>query len=588
VKEIMQRQGLRFLLPYMRPYRNALIIGTVYAMIGAGASAFSPTLLGWGIDDLTDGIDAQKLALYALGLIALSMIVAVLRYLLRMLTGDIAAGVSYRMSQDLYHRLLLFDYETRQKYGTGDLLSRATNDFIYIWRFYSAGFQMAMHSLFLLLIGASLMAITSPALAALVVGMLAISILAQMRLGNILEQAFARVQAETGRLSAFSQEHLNAVRMLTAYAQEKAVGDHFREANKVFVQKNMDFIIRSGLISPLPSLMVRIAATIIVLVGGLFIIGEQLTIGQYVQFIIYLNLLNTGAQQITDAFERLQQGSAAAGRVGEVLHLLPKINDAADAGEPEFQGAVHFDHVSVYAEGQERWILRDINLTIPPGATVGIVGPTGAGKSMLISLLGRIYDPDEGAVYLDGHDLRRIKLMALRRNVVYVLQETLLFSMPLRGNIALGAGETPDPQIYRAMEQARLTNDLPQLPKGLDSIVGERGATLSGGQKQRTALARALVRNPKVLILDDALASVDMHTSAQIIEELRHSTTDVGQRTSIIVSQRMAAVRHADKIVVLNEGRIVEEGDHETLLARNGLYAEMYHREIQQAEEALA
>ncbi|MCE7980135.1 MAG: ABC transporter ATP-binding protein [Caldilinea sp. CFX5] len=584
----MQRQGLRFLLPYMRPYRNALIIGTFYAMIGAGASAFSPTLLGWGIDDLTDGIDARKLALYALGLIGLSIIVAVLRYLLRMLTGDIAAGVSYRMSQDLYHRLLLFDYETRQKYGTGDLLSRATNDFIYIWRFYSAGFQMAMHSLFLLLIGASLMAITSPALAALVVGMLAISILVQMRLGNILEQAFARVQAETGRLSAFSQEHLNAVRMLTAYAQEKAVGDHFREANKVFVQKNMDFIVRSGLISPLPSLMVRVAATIIVLVGGLFIIQGQLTVGQYVQFIVYLNLLNTGAQQITDAFERLQQGSAAAGRVGEVLHLLPKINDAPAAGEPTLQGGIRFDHVSVYAEEQARWILRDVNLDIPPGATVGIVGPTGAGKSMLISLLGRIYDPDEGAVYLDGHDLRQIKLAALRRNVVYVLQETLLFSMPLRGNIALGAGETSDPQIYRAMEQARLTNDLPQLPKGLDSIVGERGATLSGGQKQRTALARALVRNPKVLILDDALASVDMHTSAQIIEELRHSTGGAGQRTSIIVSQRMAAVRHADKIVVLNEGQIVEEGDHETLLAQNGLYAEMYYREIQQTEEVMA
>lgn len=584
----MQRQGLRFLLPYMRPYRNALIIGTFYAMIGAGASAFSPTLLGWGIDDLTNGIDAQKLALYAIGLIFLSIIVAVLRYLLRMLTGDIAAGVSYRMSQDLYHRLLLFDYETRQKYGTGDLLSRATNDFIYIWRFYSAGFQMAMHSLFLLLIGASLMAVTSPALAALVVGMLAISILAQIRLGNLLEQAFARVQAETGRLSAFSQEHLNAVRMLTAYAQEKAVGDRFRAANKVFVQQNMNFIIRSGLVSPLPSLMVRVAATIIVLVGGLLIMQGALTIGQYVQFIVYLNLLNTGAQQITDAFERLQQGSAAAGRVGEVLHLLPKINDAPNAGDPPLQGAIRFDHVSVYAEEQARWILRDINLDIPPGATVGIVGPTGAGKSMLISLLGRIYDPDEGAVYLDGHDLRQIKLTALRRNVVYVLQETLLFSMPLRGNIALGAGETPDPQIYRAMEQARLTNDLPQLPKGLDSIVGERGATLSGGQKQRTALARALVRNPKVLILDDALASVDMHTSAQIIEELRHATGDDNPRTSIIVSQRMAAVRHADKIVVLNEGRIAEEGDHETLLARNGLYAGMYHREIQQAEEAIA
>jgi len=584
----MQRQGLRFLLPYMRPYRNALIIGTVYALIGSGASAFSPTLLGWGIDDLTHGIDALKLAWYALGLIGLAMIVAIFRYLLRMLTGDIAAGVSYRMSQDLYHRLLLFDYETRQKYGTGDLLSRATNDFIYIWRFYSAGFQMAIHSLFLLLIGSSLMAVTSPAMAALVVGMLAISIFLQMRLGGSLERAFALVQAETGKLSAFTQEHLNAVRMLTAYAQEKAVGDHFRDANKIFVRQSMNFIIRSGFISPLPSLMVRVAATIIVLVGGLFIIQDRLTIGQYVQFIIYLNLLNSGAQQITDAFERLQQGSAAAGRVGEVLHLLPKINDAPDAIEPAFQGAVRFAGVGVYSAEQERWILRDINLEIAPGSTVGIVGPTGAGKSMLISLLGRIYDPDEGAVYLDGHDLRQIKLAALRHSVTYVLQETLLFSMPLRGNIALGAGDTSDPQIYRAMEQARLTNDLSQLPKGLDSIVGERGATLSGGQKQRTALARALVRNPKVLILDDALASVDMHTSAQIIDELRQSAGGAGRRTSIIVSQRMAAVRHADKIVVLNDGQIVEEGDHDTLLARHGLYAEMYHREIEQAKEVVA
>ncbi|MBX3014894.1 MAG: ABC transporter ATP-binding protein [Caldilineaceae bacterium] len=584
----MQRQGLHFLLPYMRPYRNALIIGTLYALIGAGASAFSPTLLGWGIDDLTKGIDPLKLALYSVGIIVLAIVVALFRYLLRMLTGDIAAGVSYRMSQDLYHRLLLFDYETRQKYGTGDLLSRATNDFIYIWRFYSAGFQMAMHSLFLLLIGASLMAITSPAMAALVVVMLAISIFAQMRLGGIIEQAFARVQAETAKLSAFSQEHLNAVRMLTAYAQEKAVGEHFREANKAYVQQSMSFIIRSGLVSPLPSLMVRVAATIIVLVGGLFIIQGQLTVGQYVQFIVYLNLLNSGAQQITDAFERLQQGSAAAGRIGEVLHLLPKINDASDAQAPALHGEIRFDHVSVYAEDQERWILRDINLVIKPGSTVGIVGPTGAGKSMLISLLGRIYDPDEGAVLLDGYDLRQIKLATLRRNVVYVLQETLLFSMPLRGNIALGVAEASDPQIYRAMEKARLTNDLPQLPKGLDSIVGERGATLSGGQKQRTALARALVRNPKVLILDDALASVDMHTSAQIIEELRESAGGQERRTSIIVSQRMAAVRHADKIVVLNEGQIVEEGDHDTLLAQNGLYAEMYYREIQQAEEALA
>lgn len=581
----MQQQGLRFLLPYMRPYSRQLLIGALYALIGAGAQAFSPMLLGYAVDSLTQGVQPRVLILYALGLVALAAVLAGFRYLLRMLMGYVAAGITYRLSADMFHRLLLFDKATREQYGTGDLLSRATSDFIYIWRFYSAGFQMSMHAFFLLLVGCALIALTSPLLAAIVMIMLITSVLVQVRLGRRMEQSFANVQAQMAKIAAFVEEHLGAARMLRAYAQETAVVSHFQRANQEYVRDNLRFVLQSGAISPLPRFVVQLASAIVILIGGFLILGNDLTVGQYVQFIVYLTLLNGAAQMVTGAFERVQQGSAAAGRVGEVLQRWPKILDARKPVKANLQGSIRFDDVGVWVDDQQRWVLRHINLTIPAGQTVGIVGPTGAGKSMLLSLLGRIHDPDEGSVALDGYDLRDLKLAMLRENVVYVPQETLLFTMKLRENIALGVPNMPEPRIYRALEQSRLANDLPQLPKGLESQVGERGATLSGGQKQRTAIARALVRDPKVLLLDDALASVDMKTSAEIIDELRTAFT---RRTCIIVSQRMAAVQNADQIVVLDHGQIVEQGTHTALLAQGGLYAEMYHREIEQAEEDAA
>jgi len=578
----MQQQGLRFLLPYMRPYRRQLLIGVVYALIGAGAQAYSPSLLGYAVDSLTQGVQPNVLILYGAGVIALAGILAFFRYQLRMLTGYLAAGVTYRMSADLFHRLLLFDKETREQYGTGDLLSRATSDFIYVWRFYSAGFQMSLHALFLLLIGCALIALTSPQLALIVLTMLTVSVLIQIRLGRRMEKSFSQVQAQMANISEFVAEYLGSARMLRAYAQEPAVVQEFRQANQNYVRDNLRFVLQSGIISPLPRFVVQLASAVIMFAGGLLVIGTQMTVGQYVQFIVYLTLLNGAAQMITGAFERLQQGVAAAGRIGEILERWPRIVDAQKPVKAKVEGQISFHNTGVWAEDQQRWVVRNVNLDIPAGQTIGIVGPTGAGKSMLIGLLGRIHDPDEGSVTLDGHDLREIQLATLRESVIYVPQETLLFSMKLRDNVALGVPETPEPRIYQAIEQSRLANDLPQLPQGLDSLVGERGATLSGGQKQRTAIARALVRDPKVLLLDDALASVDMKTSAEIIAELRTART---RRTCIIVSQRMAAVQDADQIVVLDHGQIAEQGTHQDLLAQSGLYAEMYHREIEQAQE---
>jgi ATP-binding cassette subfamily B protein len=295
----MQHAGLRFLLPYMRPYHRHLLIGTLYALIGAAASAFSPTLLGMAVDEVLAGIRADVLALYAVGLVALAIVLATFRYLLRMLTGEIAAGVSYQMGMDLFNRMLILDKAALAQYGTGELLSRASNDFIYIWRFYSAGFQMAMHALLLLAIGCALMAVTSPPLALLVVVMIVVTVAVQVVLGPVIERSFDRVQQQLAHLSAYAQEHLSAQRMLAAYAQETAAVARFKAANDLLAHRNIDFVLRSSAIAPLPGLVVRLAAALVVGIGGAMIIAGQLTIGQYVQFIVYLGLLSGAAQSLS-------------------------------------------------------------------------------------------------------------------------------------------------------------------------------------------------------------------------------------------------------------------------------------------------
>ncbi len=578
----MRGSSIRYLWPYMRGRPWWLIGCLVYATFGASASAFSPFLLGSAIDSLKQGVQLQTLLLYAGGLLGLSATLAVFRYLLRMLTGEMAATVSYEMSRDLFAKFLVLDQQTYHDYGRGDMLSRATIDFIYVWRFFSAGFQMMLHSFVLMVIGCALMAYASPLLAAIVFGFLIVTIMTQLRFGRLLESSFSQVQSEMANMSAFAQEHLTTVRMIKAYAQEPQVVAAFDRKLSDYTNKNLKFVLLSGSISPIPGVVVKLTAAIVLAVGGAMVIGGSLTLGQFVQFIVYLGLLSNAAVQISAAYERLQQGAAATGRIAEVLLREPRIVDAPDAHDIDLQGAVRMTDVGIKASG--RWILHDINFEVPAGSTVGIVGATGAGKSTLLSLIARVQDPHRGSVEIDGHDLRELTLHSIRHSLGMVPQETLLFGMSLRDNITLGMKDVPDDVVDDAISRARLSNDLPQLPQGLQTPVGERGATLSGGQKQRTAIARALVRDPRILMLDDALASVDAETASQIIANLAGADRT---RTSFIVTQHLLAVQRADMILVMHDGTIVERGTHAELVALGGRYAAMYDREHRREADTL-
>jgi ATP-binding cassette, subfamily B, multidrug efflux pump len=578
----MRGSSIRYLWPYLRGRPKWLIGCVVYAVVGASASAFSPFLLGYAVDELKGGVRLPVLLAYVSGLLALAATLAVFRYLLRMLTGEMAATVSYEMSRDLFAKYLVLDQQTHADYGSGDLLSRATADFIYVWRFFSAGFQMMSHSLVLMVIGCVLMATASPLLAAIVFGFLSLTIISQVRFGRLLESSFRVVQSEMANLSAFAQEHLTTVRMIKAYAQERQVVHAFDAKLSNYTTSNLKFVLQSGAISPIPGVVVRLTAAIVLAVGGAMVIDGTLTLGQFVQFIVYLGLLSNAAVQISNAYERLQQGAAATGRIAELLIREPRIADAPGAREVELQGAVRMRGVGVKAAG--RTILHDIDFDVPAGSTVGIVGATGAGKSTLLSLIARVQDPQRGTVEIDGIDLRDLTLHSIRRALAIVPQETLLFSMSLRDNITLGLQDVPDEVVDDAVRRARLSNDLPQFPQGLATPVGERGATLSGGQKQRTAIARALARDPRILMLDDALASVDALTASQIIASVAGADR---RRTTFIVTQHLLATQHADMILVMDGGTIVERGTHAELLELGGRYAAMFEREHRREQDTL-
>jgi ATP-binding cassette subfamily B protein len=571
-----------------------LLGGIICAIIGAGVSTLGPYLLRLAVDDLSAGrIDAARLLTFCGLIVLVAAIDGGFKFAQRMLLAGASYKVEYDLRADLFDRFLMLDQGFFGQNHTGDLMARATNDLSTVRQFLGPGLNGSTTAVLTFIAASILMLTINVPLALVVMLLMPLSILVFVVVGGRMRQIFTSVQDQFGNISTRAQENFSGIRTIKAYAQEQAEIAVFTEDNVRYRQLNLRYVLLSGVLWPSMSLILGTVAALVLLVGGRQVAAGQLTIGELVQFNGYLALLAFPMIMLGWMVSLYQQGAASMGRLIEVLRREPLIfSPPAARPLPQPHGNLEFRAVGIRsardgaapAAHAAEWMLHDISFTVPAGGSLAIVGATGAGKTTLVNLLGRVRDADAGQVLFDGVDVRDLNLADLRRAIAYVPQETFLFSVPLRENVAFGLGDGASElgdRLDHAVTVSRLSNDLVQFPDGLDTMVGERGVTLSGGQKQRVAIARGVMRDPAVLVLDDALSSVDTHTAAQILAGLREVMRG---RTSIIIAQRIATVKDAAQIVLLEGGTIVERGTHQELLKLGGRYAAMYRRELLESE----
>jgi ATP-binding cassette subfamily B protein len=574
-------RNLRPLLPYVKRYRWSYVGGTLCVFLTNGIWILFPLVLGRAAEDLHLGVTRHKLLVYAGLLLAIAVAKGIFQFLTRWVVIGISRDVEFDLRNDLFAKLESLSYSYYQRHRTGDIMARATNDLNAVRMLLGPAIMYSANTLVYTAGALSFMIAISPKLTFYTFLPLPITSVVIQSFGRKIHDRFERIQAMFSDISARAQENFSGARLIRAYVQEDAEIRSFEKENKEYIRRSLKLVRLMGMLWPTLELMLGCAVVLVLWLGGREVLSGRITVGQFVSFSTYMMQLTWPIIALGWVINIFQRGTASLGRINEIMQEQPEIKDEPAALDREIEGEIEFRGLNFSYDSKP--VLQDVNLTIPAGSSLAIVGPTGSGKTTLVSLIPRIYDATPGSVLIDGRPIREYSLASLRRSIGFVPQETFLFSDHIRDNIALGVDSATDAEIHNAAAAANIAADIESFPEGYATLVGERGITLSGGQKQRTAIARALIRNPRILILDDALSSVDTHTEDKILNQLRDAMRG---RTTIFISHRVSTVRNADRIAVLHGGRIVELGSHDELLALNGYYTDLYNKQL--LEEELA
>ena len=596
------------LFPYLRRYWKSFAWGGLALIIYNCGKAMIPLLVGTAVDDMRRDIHAAAVWQHALELMAIALLSAVCLYLTRQIIIGASREIEFDLRNDLFAHLEKQPPSFFQRHRTGDIMARSTNDLSAVRQLLGPAIMYSANTLVFTAAALPFMLRISPRLTLFAFLPLPFASVLVQYFGARIHTRFERIQAMFSDISAQAEENFSGARLIRAFAQEEAQIEAFEKSNREYIRRSLLLARLMAMLWPTLELVLGISLMLTLLVGGREVVQHRITVGQFTSYNVYMVQLTWPMIAVGWVVNLVQRGAASVTRIDQLLKEEPAIADhpathatlpepsiqalssrpklsaveipAVHSAAPSIRGDIEFRHLHFrYHTGPE--VLHDISLQIPAGTSLAVVGPTGSGKSTLVCLMRRLQDADAGTVLIDGRPIRDYSLAELRSAIGFVPQETFLFSTTIHDNIAFGAPHASADEVLEAARTAHIGAEILEFPHGFDTVVGERGVTLSGGQKQRSAIARALLREPRILILDDALASVDTYTEEQILSGLR---TAMGGRTTLLIAHRASTARNADRIAVLSEGRIVELGTHDELLTRGGYYADLFEKQSLEEE----